>query len=66
MRFRSIVAAALLAAFLLCGCGSNQNEATTAPTEVPITAPETIATIATEPSTLPPSRPPEEVLQDID
>lgn len=66
MRFRSIAAAALLAAFLLCGCGSNQNEAITAPTEVPTTAPEAIATVATEPTTMPPARPPEEVLPEIE
>lgn len=65
MRFRQWIAAALVM-FILCGCGSNQNEATMASTEVPTTAPETIATIATEPSTLPPSRPPEEVLPEIE
>lgn len=66
MRFRPCLAVALIASLLLCGCASNQStpeQTTVAATETTIQEPETIAT---EPSTRPPSRPPEEVLPDIE
>lgn len=62
MRFRPWIAVVLIVSLLFCGCGSNQTEATSAPTEDPTVEPETIAT---EPSTLP-TRPPEEVLPEIE
>lgn len=66
MRFRPWVAVVLIASILLCGCAGNQEvtEPTTmAATESQTEEPETIAT---EPTTLPPARPPEEVLPEIE
>lgn len=66
MRFRPWVAVVLLSSILLCGCAGNQEvtEPTTmAATEFQTEEPETIAT---EPTTLPPARPPEEVLPEIE
>lgn len=66
MRFRPWVAVVLIASILLCGCAGNQEvtEPTTmAATEATIVEPETVDT---EPTTLPPARPPEEVLPEIE
>lgn len=66
MRFRPWVAVVLISSILLCGCAGNQEapEPTTmAATEFQTEEPETIAT---EPTTLPPARPPEEVLPEIE
>ena len=66
MRLRPWVAVVLIASILLCGCAGNQEvpETTTmAVTEATIVEPETVDT---EPATLPPARPPEEVLPEIE
>ena len=69
MRFRSLIAVAMIVPCLLTGCASSPEEpeqtittATAATTEEP----ETVATIATEPTTLPPATPPEKVLPEIE
>lgn len=66
MRFRPWVAVVLLASLLLCGCAGNQE--VTEPTTMSATESQTEEpeTIATEPTTLPPARPPEEVLPEIE
>ena len=65
MRFRPLIAVVLVAACLFSGCANSQE--TSAQTTMAATAPtQEPETIATEPTTLPPARPPEEVLPEIE
>lgn len=66
MRLRPWVAVVLLSSILLCGCAGNQEAPE--PTTMAATESQTeeSETIATEPTTLPPARPPEEVLPEIE
>lgn len=63
MRFRSWLAVVLIVSVLLCGCAVNQEVAEQTTMEATTVEPKTVAT---EPTTLTPARPPEEILPEIE
>lgn len=69
MRFRPWLAVALAAACLLSGCAGSRKApepTSAATTEITIWEPDAVIEIPTEPTTLPPATPPEEVLPEIE